>query len=143
MTKRQYIAGLSIQSNFDMKKIIKELNKAFSNINFKYRKCDEFPSYIAEYSGVRIELLEIPCVENNVAGINRSETLLGEKLDEYSVSFQADESYIIKNIPELHKSLPVALNEAAVGGFEITSYLRRFIKTKCLLHIEPDPWPIK
>ena len=143
MTKKQYIGGLSIQPNYGMKNVIKELNKVFANINFKYRECDELPFYIAEYSGVRIELFGIPCVVNKNVEITGGATLSGEKVEEYSFSFQADESYIINNIPELHKSLPVSLKEAAVGGCEITPYLLNFIKTKCKLHVGPDPWPEK
>jgi len=143
MTKKQYIGGLSIQPNYGMKSVIKELSKAFANINFKYKECDELPSYIAECSGARIELFGIPCVVNKNVEINRGATLSGKKVEEYSFSFQADESYIINNIPELHKSLPVSLKEAAVGGCEITPYLLNFIKTKCKLHIDPDPWPEK
>jgi len=143
MTKKQYIGGLSIQPNYDMKNVIKELSKAFANINFKYKECDELPSYIAEYSGARIELFGMPSADNKNVEITRGATLSGEKVEEYSFSFQADESYIINNIPELHKSLPVLLKEAAVGGCEITPYLLNFIKTKCKLHIGPDPWPEK
>ena len=143
MTKKQYIGGLIIQPNYDMKHVIKELSKAFANIKFKYKVCNEFPSYIAEYSGARIELFGMPYVVNKNVEITSGITFSGEKVEEYSVSFQADENYIINNIPELHKSFPVSLKEAAVGGCEITPYLLNFIKKKCKLHIGPDPWPEK
>jgi len=126
MTKKHYIAGLSIQPDVDIGRVVKELNKVFNTVYFEYRKSDEFPSYKAEYKGIRIDLLGAPTILNVYNEITTGKAISGADVEKYSFSFLADESYLTENIPELLNILPVTLKLPAVGSFEITPYLLNF-----------------